>query len=134
MKPLALTLLVFTSLTAYTQAQTPAKEFVIMLSEDNVDIPGGESKEIEVKVLRSKSYLKSSAVLGLSSSLPDGIELTFSPDKGIFETSKVIIKASEAAASGRYSLIINATLNGRTKGSILKVTVPEKGIARDKKQ
>ena len=134
MKPLAILLLVSVSLAGYSQTQTPKKEFAIVLSQDNVDISASESKEVEIKILRSKSYVKNSAVMGLSSGLPKGIEVVFSPEKGNFESTKVIIKSSEAVAPGRYSLIVNATLNGKTKGSIIKLNVIEKVIASDGKQ
>ena len=133
MKPLVILFLASLSLSGYTQTQTPKKEFAIVLSQDNVEISGSESKEIEITILRSKAYLKSSAVMGLSSSLPKGIEVTFSPEKGNFELTKVIIKSSNAVP-GQYSLIVNATLNGRTKGSIIKLNVSDKVIASDGKQ
>ena len=133
MKPLVILFLLSLSLSGYTQTQTPKKEFAIVLSQDNVEISGSESKEIEITILRSKAYLKSSAVMGLSSSLPKGIEVTFSPEKGNFEVTKVIIKSSNAVP-GQYSLIVNATLNGKTKGSIIKLNVSDKVIASDGKQ
>ena len=133
MKPLALLFLVSLSLSGYTQTQTPKKEFAIVLSQDNVEMSGSESKEIEITILRSKSYLKSSAVMGLSSSLPKGIEVSFSPEKGNFEVTKVTVKSSNAVP-GQYSLIVNATLNGRTKASIIKLNVSDKVIASDGKQ
>ena len=133
MKPLALLFLVSLSLSGYAQTQTPKKEFAIVLSQDNVEMSGSESKEIEITILRSKAYLKSSALMGLSSSLPKGIEVTFSPEKGNFEVTKVIIKSSNSVP-GQYSLIVNATLNGRTKASIIKLNVSDKVIASDGKQ
>jgi hypothetical protein len=133
MKPLVILFLVSLSLSGYTQTQTPKKEFAIVLSQDNLEISGSESKEIEITILRSKAYLKSSAVMGLSSSLPKGIEVTFSPEKGNFDVTKVIIKSSNAVP-GQYSLIVNATLNGKTKGSIIKLSVSDKVIASDGKQ
>lgn len=134
MKPLAILLLVSVTLAGYSQPQTPKKEFAIVLSQDNIEISGNESKEVEIKILRSKAYLKSSAVMGLSSALPKGIDVAFSPEKGNFESTKVIIKSSEVVAPGQYSLIVNATLNGKTKGAIIKLNVIEKVIASDGKQ
>ena len=134
MKPLALLFLFAISLVGYAQPQTPSKEFAIVLSEDNIDISANETKEVEIRILRSKSYLKGSATLGLSSSLPQGIEVSFSPESGNFETAKVIIKSSDTVVPGRYSLVINAKLNGKTKGSIVKLNVSDKVIASDGKQ
>ena len=134
MKPFALLLLVTVSLSGYSQLQTPTKEFAVVLSQDQVDIAASETREIEIRILRSKSYLKGSATLGLSSSVPQGIEVSFSPETGNFETAKVIIKSSESAAPGQYSLVINAKLNGKTKGAIVKLNVRDKVIASDGKQ
>ena len=134
MKPLALLILVSISLLGYAQPQTPPKEFAIVLSPEKVDISSNETKEVEIRILRSKSYLKGTVTLGLSSSLPQGIEVSFSPETGNFETAKVIIKSSETVVPGLYSLIINAKLNGKTKGSIVKLNVTDKVIASDGKQ
>ena len=103
MKPLVILFLLSLSLSGYTQTQTPKKEFAIVLSQDNVEISGSESKEIEITILRSKGYLKSSAVMGLSSSLPKGIEVTFSPEKGNFEVTKVIIKSSKRCSRSVFA-------------------------------
>lgn len=134
MKPLSILFLVCMSLVGYSQTQAPKKEFAIVLSQDNIEIAGSESKEVDITILRSKSYLKSTATMGLSSSLPKGIEVTFSPEKGNFESTKMTIKSSEGIAPGQYSLIINATLNGKTKGAIVKLNVAGKVIASDGKQ
>ena len=134
MKPLALLVLMSVSLMGYAQTQAPMKEFAIVLSPDNIDISSNETKEVEIKILRSKSYLKSPAILGLSSSVPQGIEVFFSAETGNFETAKVIIKSSDTVINGRYSLIINAKVNGKTKASIVKLNVTDKVIASDGKQ
>ena len=133
MKPLAFLILMMISVMGSAQPSAPAKEFAIVLSQDNIDISSNETKEIEIKILRSRSYLKGDATLGLSSSLPQGIEVSFSPESGNFETAKVIIKSSDSIAPGNYSLIINAKLNGKTKGSIVKVNVTDKTIASEGK-
>ena len=134
MKPLALLVFISVSLMGFAQTPVPMKEFAIVLSPDNVDISSNETKDVEIKILRSKSYLKGSATLGLSSSLPKGIEVSFSPESGNFETAKVIIKSGEGVVPGRYSVVINAKLNGKTKGSIVKLNVTDKVIASDGKQ
>ena len=131
MKPLSTLFLVCISLVGYSQTQTPKKEFALVLSQDNIEIAGSESKEVDITILRSKAYLKSTATMGLSSVVPKGIEVTFSPEKGNFESTKMTIKSSDVMAPGQYSLIINATLNGKTKGAIVKLNVVDKVIASD---
>ena len=134
MKPLALLILMSLSLVGYTQTQTLKKEFAVSVSQNNIEIAGGESEEIEIRILRSKAYLKSQAVMGLSSSLPKGIEVSFSPEKGSFETTTMVIKSTEAVVAGSYSLVVKATINGKSKGSVIKLNVRDKVIASDGKQ
>jgi hypothetical protein len=81
------------------------------------------SPEAKARKLRSRYFDQN----------PKGIEVTFSPEKGNFDVTKVIIKSSNAVP-GQYSLIVNATLNGKTKGSIIKLSVSDKVIASDGKQ
>ena len=61
--------------------------------------------------------------MGLSSALPAGVTLTFDPDKGDGDLCQATISALSDAQPGTYSVIVNATLNYKTKGSILKIAV-----------
>ena len=131
MKPLVLIILLATSTLGYGQTQAPKKEFAITLSQDKIQLSPNETREVQITISRSRSYLKSSAVMGLSSSLPKGIEVSFSPDKGTFETTTLQIVTNETVVPGSYSLVVKATLNGKTKGSIIKLNVTDKAIASD---
>jgi hypothetical protein len=131
MKPLVFLFFLSISTIGYGQTQSPNKEFAIVLSRDNVQLSANETREVEITINRSKSYLKSSAVMGLSSPLPKGVEISFSPDKGTFETTTLQVKTNEAVVPGSYSLVISAKLNGKTKGSIIKLNITDKAIASD---
>jgi hypothetical protein len=61
--------------------------------------------------------------MGLSSSLPNGITLSFDPENGDSDSSQATITALPEAQPGTYSIIVNATINYKTKGSILKIAV-----------
>jgi hypothetical protein len=108
------------------QSTAPQKEFTLSLSENELTVKPGTSSEFLVTILRSKSYTKSSAKLGFSSVLPEGISITFQPSEGIFETSTASVVIADTVKPGKYQIIVNAKLNNTVKGSILKVVVADK--------
>ncbi|MCE2994121.1 MAG: hypothetical protein ACK5RG_11035 [Cyclobacteriaceae bacterium] len=112
---------------AVSFAQT--KDFTIDLSESNVSIKPGESKQVTVSIVRSKYFAKEKATLGLQSALPQGITLTYEPKEGNFENSNALISVASDATPGTYNIVLSATLNTKRKGSILKVTVGTDQIA-----
>jgi hypothetical protein len=101
----------------------PQNEFALSFSKEQLEVSRGEKAEIEILVLKSKSYQKSKAKMGVSSSLPKGVTVTFSPDKGTFESTHANVSIQDDATPGEYMLILNATLNNKTKGSILKLQI-----------
>jgi len=132
-----LTLLFMSLITFCLHAQEvaqPKKEFVITLSQDKMDLSRGETKEIDIHLTKSKSYVKIDAQMGFSSSIPAGVEISFSPDKGKFDVTKVSIKATDAVAPGQYTVVLNATMNYKTKASVLKINISDKAIVRDGRQ
>jgi hypothetical protein len=124
MKPLIFLILISASITGYAQAvEIPQKEFTLSLSDETVTLSRGENKKIDIRILKSKAYQKGKIKMGLSSSLPDGITLSFNPENGNSDLSQAIISALPDAQPGMYSVIVNATINYKTKGSILKISV-----------
>jgi hypothetical protein len=105
------------------QVDIPQKEFVLSLENESIVLSRGENKKIDVRILKSKSYQKSKVQLGLSSGLPSGITLSFEPEKGNVDSSVATISAAADTSLGEYTVIVNATMNYKTKGSILKIVV-----------
>ena len=114
---------------AQTTTELPAKEFAIALSENSLSIKPGEQKQITVSVFRSKSYAKSSATMGFSNSLPEGVTAVYEPATGNFETTEVVFTAASSAVAGTYQIVLNGTVNHKTKGSILKLLVGNDQVA-----
>jgi uncharacterized membrane protein len=128
MKKSILTLFVFAiSLAAQAQESksAPRTEFTLDLSAATLKVNAGESSAIDLSILRSKTYKKSNAVLGLSTSLPEGITVEFEPNNGVIEKTNVKVIASRAAKPGEYLLILKATLQNHTKGATLKLVVED---------
>jgi hypothetical protein len=131
MKTLFSLILVFVAMATLAQTKTelPRSEFVLNLSESTLAIKPGESKQIVVSILRSKAFAKSKATLGFSSALPQGITMVYEPTAGNFETSVLTISAEPTMATGNYQVVLNGTVNYKTKGSILKLSVSNENVA-----
>jgi hypothetical protein len=124
MKSLFVLFLAAASVCSYAQqVEIPQKEFAVSLSEENVTLARGENKSVDVRILKSKAYQKGKVKMGLSSSLPAGVTLSFDPESGSADLSRATITALADAQPGTYSVIVNATINYKTKGSILKISV-----------
>jgi uncharacterized membrane protein len=124
MKPLFIVMLISASFVGYAQqVEIPQKEFAISLSDEMVTLARGENKKVDVRILKSKSFQKGKMKMGLSSSLPAGVTLSFDPDHGEGDLSHATITALPDAQPGTYSIIVTATINYKTKGSILKIAV-----------
>src|SRR5688572_28196574 len=133
MKRLFLLAFVFSavSINGYSQEKTaPQTDFTVSLSENVMTIKPGETKQVTVSILRSKSYSRTQAKLGLSSSLPEGLTVAYEPTEGMFESSVATFTAAADSKAGEYQVILKTTLNNKIKGSIVKVIV-ENGTSKD---
>ena len=115
----------------YAQEKTaPRTDFSVSLSENTVTIKPGETKQLTVSILRSKSYSRTEAKLGVSSSLPEGVTVSYAPAEGLFESTTASITAASNSKAGEYQVILKTNLNNKIKGSIVKVIV-ENSVAKD---
>jgi len=105
------------------ELEIPQNDFVLSFSKEQLEVSRGENVELEILILKSKSFQKSKAKMGISSNLPKGVTVTFSPDKGTFDSTQANVSIQADAAPGQYMLILNATLNNKTKGSIIKLLI-----------
>lgn len=118
-----LTLMQFALTGSGQNLEIPQNEFALSFSKEQLEVSRGEKAELEILILKSKSYQKSKVKMGISSSLPNGVVITFDPDKGTFASTLAKISIEPDAAPGEYLLILNATLNNKTKGTILKLLI-----------
>lgn len=103
----------------------PRTEFTVELSTSSLEVRAGETKELTLTLNRSKQYSKSKATLGLSSGLPQGVTITFEPTDGVLESSVVKVAVAEHAKAGNYMIILNSTMQYKSKGATLKLIVTE---------
>ena len=103
MKKFLLSVLAIAAVTFTTAAQektAPRTEYSVSVSENAIQVKPGESKEITLTILRSQSFSKAKAELGLSSSLPEGVTVEFTPSEGLIDSSVVKVTAAAAAKEG----------------------------------
>ena len=124
-------ILVSLLVSAVAQEQTaPRTDYSVSLSEKTLTLKPGETKQVTVALLKSKSFIKSEASLGLSSSLPNGVTVSFEPAVGAFDSSVASFTAAADATPGEYQVIIKAVMKNKTKGSIVKIVV-ESSVSKD---
>ena len=124
MKLALFSLILVASISGHAQSvEIPNKEFSLSIASETLTLARGENKKMEIRVLRSKAYRKSKMSMGLSSTLPSGINITFDPDHGDADIIQATITALPDALPGLYSIIVNATINYKTKGSVLKISI-----------
>lgn len=126
MKKLIFSVLAVSALTFTAVAQdkvAPRTEYSVSLSDTKIQVKPGQSKEVTVSILRSKSFSRAEAKLGLSSTLPEGITIGFAPTEGMFDSTVATISVAPNTKEGEYQLIVRTTLNNKIKGTIVKLLV-----------
>jgi hypothetical protein len=126
MKIILGSLFIVCALTVNCQAQTleiPQDEFALTISSTDLEIAKGEAKSVEITILKSRGYRKSKARMGVSSNLPEGINVYFSPEGGVIERATALISVAKRTSPGTYFVILDSTIRYRKKGIVVKLTV-----------
>ncbi len=126
MKTTFIALLVFAALMATAQTR---QEFSLNVSESTITLKPGETRQVGISIVRSKGFTKGDVTLSLSNALPTGITVTYDPAVGHFDVSTATITASPTATAGTYQLVLNATIQNKVKGTILKVAVNNESVS-----
>jgi hypothetical protein len=100
-------------------------EFTISLSASEIEVKAGEGRDITVNLTRSRGYNKAKAKLGVSSTLPKGITIRYEPQEGLIHASIAKINVEAGTPAGTHMLVLNCTMNYKSKGTMLKLTVLE---------
>jgi hypothetical protein len=114
---------------AQTKAVAPRTEFTLDLSESSIAIKPGQSKQVTISIARSKYFAKEKATLGLQSSLPQGVTISYEPNEGNFETSVATISVALDAVVGVHQIVLSAMVSTKKKGAILKLAVSNDEVA-----
>ncbi len=122
-----MTLVLLTAASAYAQQTAPRTEYAVTLSEDAVTLKPGESKTITLTLLKSKSYSKGKVALAFSSTIPQGLTVSYDPAEGVIDSTTVTVAAASDVKEGSYQIILKSSIHNRIKGTVLKITVAGNG-------
>jgi len=100
----------------------PQTEFSVS-TEDSLSLEPGSQQKIGVWILRSKPFSGTTVRMTVSSTLPDGVLVNFQPRQGQFDYSEATISVNPATKPGIYPIIISGTIQYKTKGHVIKLTV-----------
>ncbi|MEQ6122223.1 hypothetical protein [Reichenbachiella sp. MALMAid0571] len=120
-----------TVLTESFAQTTPKKEFTVKLSETDISILPGKTQIIDVTINRSKSYSKTQIDLSISSTLPEGISISFKDGTDPLTQKQMIVTASEDAMGISKTLVLNAKSSRATKGVMFKLKTSETIISNN---
>jgi hypothetical protein len=111
----------------YANAQhfpMPKKGF-FLVTEDSVVIEKGTLKKIKVSVLRAKGLSNENVRMETTSFLPDGVEISFAPERGDIDLSEAIIAVGPSTKVGSYFIVLSGTIHYKTKGRVFKLVVTD---------
>ncbi len=129
MKSLAIYAFSFLLSSVVVGQELPHKEFYPSLSANTISISPGETKELEVSILRSKAWTKSAATLSIPAKLPEGITITFEPATGHFNESTMTVKIADDVKPGIHTILVRSELRHTKKGNLLRLEVGDPSIA-----
>jgi hypothetical protein len=102
---------------------TPNKEFIVRAAPVAVEVPAGNSGKVDVQLLRSKNYQRSVATFNVASILPQGVTIRCDALEGNDNAYAAVITTTSQTAPGTYQVILNCTINNKTKGVIIKLKI-----------
>lgn len=119
---LSIITLVYASATAQV---TPKKNFTLAISETNITVLPGETKQFDVTILRSKSFSKTDISLVMDSTLPNGVEITFIDGTNPMVNQIMQIAVAKDATPVKKMLILKGKSNRFSKAVMLNVTISD---------
>lgn len=108
--------------------QLPKSGAALKASDTSIEIANGQSQEIEINRLRSKSYNK--AKFGsIQINTPDGITAEVKNDESNPDMYYVSLATSSDVSAGKYTLTIQGEGRNasKVKGTMISVTVSDDG-------
>lgn len=120
---LLLCLTVTTTVKSLGQNLTLPQEEFSIFTADSLEMEVGSFKKINVWVLRSKAFHGTRVKMDISSTLPEGVVINFSPRNDYFDVCEAAVSVNPVTKPGVYYVIISGTMSYKSKGHILKLKV-----------
>lgn len=106
---------------AQGNVEMPKKEFTVQAEAQTVDIAAGSTGKINLQIMRSKNFQKSEASFRVASSLPEGVTIRY--DAANESDYAAVITTTSQVTPGTYQVIMNCTIQNKTKGVIVKLRI-----------
>jgi len=106
---------------AQSSVEIPKKEFTVQADAQTLDIAAGSTGKVNLQIMRSKNFQKSEASFRVASSLPEGITIRY--DAANESDYAAIITTTSQVTPGTYQVIMNCTMQNKTKGVIVKLKI-----------
>ncbi|MEK6782507.1 MAG: hypothetical protein AABY93_12425 [Bacteroidota bacterium] len=94
--------------------------YALQIDGYNQEITVGQSKQIEVNVLRSGAYMNKPIKLKVISPLPEGLSISFTSQPVMFSKAVAELNSSASTKHGVYTIVL--------AGDAITASLPSKGI------
>ncbi len=102
--------------------KVPKKEFTVSMSEKEIVLVPGKTQTVDITINRSKSYKKAKIKLGLGSTLPEGVAITFANGENPLTDRIMTIKTDESVAPFSKTLLLKAKSSRVSKGIMFSLS------------
>jgi uncharacterized membrane protein len=122
-------ILLFTFAVKATAQEVAAKDgFVLKTSTNEINLVQGESKRIEIEVIKAKRYAKKNVEISVQGRTPAGLDIQIEqPNEN--DLALITIKAENTADLGTKMIIVQGKTARFTKASLIKINVIEETIS-----
>lgn len=94
--------------------------YALQIDGYNQQITAGQTKQIEVNVLRSRAYMNKPIKLKVISPLPEGLSISFTPQQVTLDKVVAELNSSASTKRGTYTIVVG--------GDAVTASLPSKGI------
>lgn len=99
------------------------REFLPVANISDIILQVGESKSIEIDVVRAKNFQNDYSTLEFRSLLPDGLKIIINPQINVKDKAIITFEALKTIKKGSYSLFLNCQMRYINRGIMLTVKV-----------
>lgn len=94
-----------------------------MAESNAITISRADTARLALRILKSKGFQRSKSTFTLASTLPEGMQIQYDPREGVTDKATVTFIVNEQVPEGVYPLLLNCTMQHKTKGIVIKVKV-----------
>jgi hypothetical protein len=94
--------------------------YALQMDGYHQQITAGQSKQIEVNVLRSVAYMNKPVKLKVISPLPEGLSISYAPQPVTLDKAVAELSSSASTKHGVYTIVL--------AGDAVTASLPSKGI------